>query len=71
MTESYKPTLMQLEFSLAKKIAMTVGLMLALMVFVYSFGVPNPNMVLIAGLVFCSALFGFGGGIVWHVLRKG
>ena len=71
MTESYKPTLMQLEFSLAKKIAMTVGLMLALMVFVYSFGVPNPNMVLIAGLVFCSALFGFGGGIVAAVLMVG
>ena len=38
--------------------------MSALIFFVYHFNVPNPNMILIAGLVLCSALFGYGGGIV-------
>ena len=38
--------------------------MSALIFFVYHFNVPNPNMILIAGLVLCSALFSYGGGIV-------
>ena len=38
--------------------------MSALIFFVYHFNVPNPNMILIAGLVLCSTLFGYGGGIV-------
>ena len=45
--------------------------MLALIAFVYFFKVPNPNMILIAGLVFCSAVFGFGGGIVAAAIMLG
>ena len=28
--------------------------MIALIIFVYNFNIPNPNMILIAGLVLCS-----------------
>ncbi len=59
-----KNTVMQLQVSLPKKIIITIGVMSALIFFVYHFNVPNPNMILIAGLVLCSALFGYGGGIV-------
>ena len=71
MTESQKPTLMQSQVSLPKKAAATVGMMTVLILFVYFFQVPNPNMILIAGLVFCSALFGFGGGIAAAVIMVG
>lgn len=59
-----RQTLMQLDVSLTKKILITILIMLVLIAFVYYFNIPNPNMILIAGLVLCSALFGFGGGIV-------
>ena len=59
-----KNTLMQLQVSLYKKIVITIVIMSALILFVFYCNVPNPNMILIAGLVLCSALFGFGGGIV-------
>jgi len=71
MEHSRKPTLMQLRTSLPKKIVITIGIMLALIAFVYFFKVPNPNMILIAGLVFCSAVFGFGGGIVAAAIMLG
>ena len=41
----------------------TVAFMALLIAFVYIFKIPNPNMILIAGLVVCSALFGYRGGI--------
>lgn len=59
---------MQLQVSLPTKIAVTVGIMFVLIAFVYYCNIPNPNMILIAGLVFCSALFGFGGGLVAAVI---
>jgi diguanylate cyclase (GGDEF)-like protein len=59
---------MQLDVSLTKKILITILIMLVLIAFVYYFNIPNPNMILIAGLVLCSALFGFGGGIVAAVI---
>ena len=68
MKQSQKTTLMQLQFSLAKQIAITVLIMLSLIGIVYCFNIPNPNMILIVGLVLCSALFGFGGGIVAAVI---
>ena len=71
MDESRKSTLMQLQVSLPKKIALTVFIMSALILFVYFFNIPNPNMVLIAGLVLCSALFGFGGGMAAAVIMLG
>ena len=63
MDES-KPTLMQIQTSLPKKAVVTAAVMLVLIVFVYSCNIPNPNMILIAGLVFSSALFGYGGGVI-------
>ncbi|MBR2697928.1 MAG: diguanylate cyclase, partial [Clostridia bacterium] len=71
MEKSRRPTLLQLQVSLPKKIAVTAGIMLILIFFVYRFAIPNPNMILIAGLVLCSALFGFGGGIVAAVIMLG
>ena len=71
MAHLRKPTLMQLQVSLTKKILITALSMSALMVIVYLFHIPNPNMILIAGLVLCSALFGFGGGIVAALIMLG
>ena len=62
---------MQLQVSLPKKIIITVLVMAALILLVYYFNTPNPNMILIAGLVLCSALFGYGGGIVAAVIMLG
>ena len=62
---------MQLQVSLPKKIIITAAIMLALILFVFYFQIPNPNMILIAGLVLCSALFGFGGGIVAAAIMLG
>ena len=71
MEESRKSTWMQLQVSLPKKIIITAGIMFALILFVYYCNIPNPNMILIAGLVLCSALFGFGGGIVAAIIMLG
>lgn len=66
-----KTTLMQLQVSLPIKILITIGIMFILIAFVYFFKIPNPNMILIAGLVLCSALFGFGGGIAASIIMLG
>ena len=66
-----KNTLMQLQVSLPKKIVITVVIMAALILLVFYCNIPNPNMILIAGLVLCSALFGYGGGIVAAVIMFG
>lgn len=66
-----KTTLMQLQVSLPKKIVITTAIMAVLILFVFFCNIPNPNMILIAGLVLCSALFGYGGGIVAAVIMLG
>ena len=66
-----KTTLMQLQVNLPKKIIITILIMAALILLVYFCNIPNPNMILIAGLVLCSALFGYGGGIVAAVIMLG
>ena len=66
-----KNTLMQLQVSLPKKIVLTTAIMAALILLVFYCNIPNPNMILIAGLVLCSALFGYGGGIVAAVIMFG
>ena len=71
MSASKKTTVMQLQVSLPKRILLTSVIMFALILLVYHFNIPNPNMILIAGLVLCSALFGFGGGIVAAVIMLG
>lgn len=68
---SGKPTLMQVRAGLSKQILITAGIMFTLILLVYSFNIPNPNMILIAGLVLCSALFGYGGGIVAAAIMFG
>ena len=71
MDKPRKTTLMQLQVSLPKKIMITTAIMTALILLVYFCNIPNPNMILIAGLVLCSALFGYGGGIVAAVIMLG
>lgn len=66
-----KPTLMQIQFRLPVKIVCSIVIMVILIAIVFYFNVPNPNMILIAGLVLCSALFGFGGGIVAAAIMLG
>ena len=70
MKEEYsrKQTLMQLDISLTRKILLSVLIMVLLIAVVYCCNIPNPNMILIAGLVLCSAVFGFGGGIVSAII---
>ncbi|MBR6916758.1 MAG: diguanylate cyclase [Clostridia bacterium] len=63
-----RTTLMQLQVSLPVKIVSTFAIMAILILIVYFFKIPNPNMILIAGLVLCSALFGFGGGITAGII---
>lgn len=62
--KTHRTTLMQLQIRLPARIIISAVIMLALIAFVYFLNIPNPNMILIAGLVLCSALFGFGGGTV-------
>ena len=57
-------SLMQIEAKPWVKILITVGVMAILIILVILFNIPNPNMILIAGLVLCSALFGYAGGII-------
>ena len=66
-----KPTLMQIQFRLPVKIVCSIAIMAILIAIVFYFNVPNPNMILIAGLVLCSALFGYGGGIVAAAIMLG
>ena len=45
---------------------------MAVLIFVvYRFNIPNPNMILIAGLVICSSLFGYAGGIPAGLIMLG
>ena len=46
------------------KVLITSILMMGLILIVYFTSVPNPNMILITGLVVCTALFGWSAGIV-------
>lgn len=71
MEQSERPALMQLQVGNLKRILLTAGIMFALILFVFYFNLPNPNMILIAGLVLCSALFGFSGGIVAGIIMLG
>lgn len=41
-----------------------LAVMILMAALVYVFNIPNPNMILITGLTVCTALYGFGAGIV-------
>ncbi len=62
---------MQLQVSLPRKVIITIVIMSALILLVFYCNIPNPNMILIAGLVLCSALFGYGGGVVAAAIMFG
>lgn len=53
------------------KLVITVIIMAALIFIVYRFNIPNPNMILIAGLVITSSLFGYPGGITASIIMFG
>lgn len=67
-TENHNSTLMQTEFPMPQKILFSIAIMAVLILFVYFCNIPNPNMILITGLVFCSAVFGCGGGITAGII---
>ena len=71
MSQPEKTTLLQTQASLPVKILTTAGIMFSLILLVFVFQIPNPNMILIAGLILCSALFGYGGGIFAAVIMLG
>ena len=70
--ERYEPNgalrLRRLKLPIALRVALSAVIMGLLVVIVGSFSLPNPNMILIAGLVICSALFCYGGGVVAGVI---
>ncbi|HAM15452.1 MAG TPA: hypothetical protein DCP91_06260 [Eggerthellaceae bacterium] len=57
--------------SLPFGIVATAAVMGALIACVYAFNIPNPNMILIAGLVVCSAVFGIAGGVTGALAMLG
>jgi diguanylate cyclase (GGDEF)-like protein len=59
------------KFKTWQALLITVLSMAVLICFVYFLKIPNPNMILIAGLVICSAFFGFAGGIPAAVIMLG
>ena len=59
---------MQRQVSLPKKVFISAIVMAILILFVYFLNIPNPNMILIAGLVLCSAVYGYGGGITAAII---
>lgn len=64
-------TIVHKEFRPWAAILITVGVMGGLLALVYGFNIPNPNMILIAGLVICSSIFGFKGGVTAAVIMLG
>ncbi|MBQ9618171.1 MAG: diguanylate cyclase, partial [Oscillibacter sp.] len=46
-----------------RHLALSLGVMLALTLFVRDFQIPNPNMILITGLAVFTSLYGYGAGI--------
>lgn len=59
------------DFKVWQAVMATVTIMAAMICFVYFCRIPNPNMILIAGLVICSAVFGFPGGIPASIIMFG
>lgn len=61
----------ELNLSLWQRLLVTLALMLVLILLVYHFNIPNPNMILIAGLVVCSSIFGYSGGLLAGCIMLG
>ena len=56
--------IMELKLTLWQELLISAAMMLVLILIVVHFNVPNPNMILIAGLVVSAALFGYNGGLL-------
>lgn len=70
--ESFRSLLLaELNLSLWQRLLVTLALMLVLILLVYHFNIPNPNMILIAGLVVCSSIFGYSGGLLAGCIMLG
>lgn len=61
-------SVLNIELPRALEILMSMGIMGLLIVAVYAVNIPNPNMILITGLVVCSAVFGYAGGITTGII---
>ena len=73
-TENHKRrnlSLINVDIKPLAKLLLTFVIMVLLVFVVYKFNIPNPNMILIAGLVICSALFGYYGGVVATIIMFG
>ncbi|MBR3245210.1 MAG: diguanylate cyclase [Parasporobacterium sp.] len=66
-----KLTFLHLRIGTVPKILISLAIMAILIAIVYFGKIPNPNMILIAGLVICSTLFGYPGGICAAVIMLG
>ena len=66
-----KTTLLNRSFTLPLCLLQTFLMMAALILCALFFHIPNPNMILIAGLVVCSALFGYPGGLLGGAMMLG
>ncbi len=65
MNESEKPVAPNAkERKALREMALSLGVMLALTLFVRDFKIPNPNMILITGLSVFTSLYGYRAGIV-------
>ena len=67
-TISQRRSLLQVQVKPMYSVLIAATLMVFLIFFVYRFNIPNPNMILIAGLVISSAFFGYSGGIVAGII---
>lgn len=56
--------IMELKMQPWQTLLVSAGMMLVLILIVVHFSIPNPNMILIAGLVVSSAVFGYSGGLL-------
>ncbi len=61
-------SLIQMQLHLWQEVLLSLLLMLVLIALVYYFNIPNPNMILIAGLVVSSATFGYSGGLTAAII---
>ena len=50
---------------------LSLAIMMSLISLVYFTSIPNPNMILITGLVVCTAIFGWSGGIISTLMMIG
>lgn len=66
-----KTTLLNRRFNLRLSLLQTFLMMAVLILCALFFNIPNPNMILIAGLVVCSAIFGYPGGILAGFMMLG